>query len=81
MRSASCCISSFSASFRFFMRASSKLVAISGRTHSLDFLVKAPVLDLEHRQYLTRVVVVHAIILQEARIIVTRGAVIGKLRD
>jgi hypothetical protein len=57
-----------------------ELVAIAALAHPLNLLVEAPMLDPEHREHLPRIIVIHILILQEARTIVTRVPIIGKPR-
>ena len=80
MRSASCWISSFSASLRFFIRASSSWSQLPAEPQQLDFPVEAAMLGLQDRQHFARIVVIHPFVLQEARIAVTPPAVIGRPR-
>ena len=78
MRSASCWISSLSTSFRFFIRASSSWSQLPDWRNSSISSVETPMLGLEECQYFLRVVVVHQLILQEGRVIVTSRAVNGR---
>jgi len=55
-----------------------ELVAIAGQPQQLDLFLETPMLRLEECQDFLRIVVIHALILQEDPVIVTHPAVIGK---
>jgi len=48
-----------------------KLIAVAAYSQQFNFLVETPMLGLEKRQHLPRIVVIHAPVLQESRFAVT----------
>jgi hypothetical protein len=57
-----------------------KLVAIARHTQQLNLFLETPVFRLEQSQNFPRIIIIHALILQEASIAVTRHSVIGRPR-